>query len=147
MTLFRPCKNLFNGDIEVSNIKNPLSLETLNGDIVINKCFTPYFVKSLSGDIEVIIDKNHNGKCEITSLSGDVELEIPEFYSGIIEAKAMSGDINCNIKDNITIKNDQNFIQEQITVKVNGGDEINRLSCSTLSGDIIIDSYNDKKES
>ncbi len=137
--------NLYNGDIDISGLTNPVCIETLNGDIQIKECSNPYYIKSLNGDLDITIDMFHKGKSGIATLSGDISLSIPDNFSGVINASAMSGDIECKIEDKITMKWDRNFVQQKLHAEIDNGIESNTIKCSTLSGDIIIEPYNEEE--
>lgn len=131
---------LINGDMEIRDINCPFRAETLNGDISIKDCMKVNYVKSLSGDIECKISDFFEGICDISTLSGDVVLSLPDCYSGMINAKAMSGEIICELDGDVFIKKESNMIQEKQVIEINKGSSENSINCSTLSGDITIES-------
>ncbi|MCP4181455.1 MAG: DUF4097 domain-containing protein [bacterium] len=137
--------NIYNGDIDASGLINPVCIETLNGDIQLKECANPYYIKSFNGDIDVTIDKFHKGKSGIATLSGDISLTFPDNFSGILNASAMSGDIECMIEDNITLNWDKNFAQQKLNAEINNGLESNAIKCSTHSGDITIEPFNEEE--
>ena len=131
---------LLNGDMEISDIQCTVDAETLNGDINIENCPAPGNIKSLSGDIEMTVPENYQGKSTISTLSGDVQLSLSDSFSGIIDAKAMSGEIACDIESGINIKKESTMVHEKQIIEINEASRENIINCSTLSGDIQIES-------
>ena len=131
---------LLNGDIQMTGLHNPITAKILNGDINIENCTQVRYVKSLNGDIEYVISTDYEGKSEISNLSGDIQLYIPDNFSGIINSGTMNGEIECEINNRVSVKKDNSTGQHKQRIEINDGSVDNVINCSTLSGDIAIES-------
>lgn len=139
------------GDINLGNldIKN-INVESVSGDIYAESLYTEksYF-KSISGEIELkdfkgeigakttsgelyINFKSLENNVNIDSISGEIEIDLPNDAEFYLESKSTSGEIECDFPISIEGK----FSDKNKNGRV--GQKNNRISISTVSGDIEI---------
>lgn len=120
--------NLRCGDIEISDLKGSLDINSSNGDVEIKRCeFSNIRCDLRYGDIEM--SEVSSGNTDIISAYGDIELDK---VSGKITAEARYGDIEADMikADEIAFKSDCG----DIDCLIDGKKEDYTINCTTRAG-------------
>lgn len=131
--------HIFNGDMSASDLSIPVNLETFNGQISVTGCGEIGYVKTVSGSIQVRLPEASRGLSEIQTVSGHINLLLPGDFNGIVETATISGEILCPSEDNIERVGIPGDIQSGMEFRFGNGDDGRRISCKTVSGDVVIE--------
>jgi hypothetical protein len=112
------------GDVEAGPVGGRLSVSTASGDIRVAAVGKDARCKSASGDVE--IGWASEGEIVVNTASGDVEVGVAAGVGTWLDLATVSGDSRCTISSDAGEESDATL----------------RLSCKTLSGDILVRSAN-----
>ena len=130
---------LYDGDILAVDLSVPVTAITMSGDISLRNVVFGGVCNTMSGDILLRIKEIHASRCEITSMSGDIALGIPDSWSGRVEASTMSGDVDLDFPSSY-IEDRSGMAGTSIFVRIGEPTDDSKLRCTTMSGDINVES-------
>ena len=130
---------LFDGDISASDLTVAVTANTMSGDISLENVVFGSACVTMSGDIQLRATEFRESSCEVTSMSGDIALGIPDSWNGTVKASTMSGSVDVNYPS-AKIEDRSGFVGSSIVARIGESAENSKLRCTTMSGDIDIES-------
>jgi predicted membrane protein len=125
-----------NNDVEVTNMKNEIEIETCH-DIKLTNVTGPLVLSTISGNIDVTYSTiNTTKSSSVNSISGDVDITLPVKTATNLDLSVISG----------AIYSDFDFSDSQKNLKKIGGNETNfslngggfKFSVGSVSGNIYL---------